>query len=408
MTTRKSLSRRVALTVAAVTSSVVLCAGAAAAAAPAETDPHKALVDQYSSLSGALLTFYADQEKSSLSTYLESQQVTLAPLTVANPVEEHESGEPTATPTAGGYEDMSSPTAAASPTAGSSPTVVGGLLTASQAQSLGLSGKAVTANSLVDLNRQLSSAGLTMDTSGLKSLDALATKVAANSATPDGAVTLAGAKWVSELSALHTPSLSTPKASTPNAPGIPKDALPYGLLLNKSLTTMITDFPDMFADAKKSGLGSAAMTKAWNSSMLKAYNSTKTDLSQMLPDKCTGAMLAVMASGNASSAAKAGAGSCSPSCLTGGMYLHNQAKSLFDPGRGSIVPNPTSPVWSSSTYNQFQGWAKGLALSQNPTLGGTLAQQLTGPTTTAGCDAASQATTNSLSKTLPGVFSSLR
>jgi hypothetical protein len=239
-------------------------------------------------------------------------------------------------------------------------------------------------------------------------LDQLATQVAATSATPDGAVTLAGARWAAQLGSLHVPEQAKVKATRPDAAPVPKEALPFGLLLNKSLTTMLADQPDLFAGAKKAGLGSAALSNAWSASMTKAFAASSTDFSRVLPDACSGGMLAVMASGNAADAGRVGGANCSPGCLTGGMYLHNQAKSLFDPQRASVVANPTTQVWNDTTYQRFAGWAKGLAVSQNPTLGSTLASQLGGHEVSTTCTAAASAAKSSLSTTLPGVFASLR
>ena len=391
-----------------------LIAAPAASAAGNQAD----LVTEYSSLSGALLGFYAEQSHQSLAGYLDAQQVLLAPSTVPDPVQERDDAEAAdgaldAAPDAALQtpDPAQVPTASPeAPAAAAAPTLTGSgmLLPAAQASALGVTGTPVTASTVTALNRKLAAAGMTVDTSGYSSLDALASQVAANSRTPDGAVTIAGARWVSQLSSLHSAALGTPKASNPSAPGVPKGALPYGLLLDKSLTAMVTDHPDLFADAKKSGLGTTAMSKAWSSSMLKAYTGSKKDFANVLPDPCTGGMLAVMASGNPASAAKATGGKCSPSCVTGGMYLNNQTKSLFDPSRTSQLADPTAPLWNGATYNLFQGWAKDLAVSQNPSLASSLTKKMTQSNPTSGCAAAATATTSTLGKTLPGVFSSLR
>lgn len=409
MKTLRSRTLRMASIVAGSVATALLCAPTAHAAGD-----QKALVDQYSSLSGALLGFYADQSQETLAQYLARQQVTLAPTTIGDPVAERlesmpSTGGPTGTPTESGYGSLDGAPQAPSASSPVEPTGgAGGVLSAPQAAALGLDAKSVNAATVTDLNKQLAAAGLTVNTSGFKSLDALAAKVAATSSTPDGAVTLAGARWIQQLSTLHTPALGKPSATRPSAPGIPKDALPYGLLLNKSLTTMITDHPDMFADAKKSGLGSTAMSNAWGASMLKAYKASSADFASVLPSPCTGGMLAVMASGDPASAAKATGGKCSTSCVTGGMYLNSQSKALFDPARASIIANPTAQVWNGATYGAFQGWAKGLAMSQNPDLNSSLTKTLGGANNTTGCGAAAKATQTSLGKTLPGVFAALR
>jgi hypothetical protein len=165
---------------------------------------------------------------------------------------------------------------------------------------------------------------------------------------------------------------------------------------------MVNGYPSVFADVAKSGLGTPAARQAWNTSMLGALKTTQTSLSSAMPDQCAGGMLAVMASGDASSASQF---SCGSDCAAGGLYLHTQAQKLFDHSANSTIPDPTSAVWSSGTYAGLQDWQKAVIAQQNPSLNGQLSQAFGG--TSSVCGTASQATSGALTSALPGVFAQL-
>ena len=181
----------------------------------------------------------------------------------------------------------------------------------------------------------------------------------------------------------------------------------FGLFADKSLTTLVNNNPGLFSQAAKSGLGSKALSSAWDKSMLSAYNNSRADFASVLPDPCTGGMLAVMASGRASSAKKAGGSKCGSGCVAGGLYLNSQTSALFSPGESTTFGNPFSELWNSTTLNGMQRWQKKQLLEQNPQLAGQILDD-NKPVPSAACKASSKATKNALGATLPGIFGQLR
>jgi hypothetical protein len=264
----------------------------------------------------------------------------------------------------------------------------------------------VTANTVAELNTKLGSAGLTLNDSSYTSLAALAAQVTAKENTPDGAVTLAGAQWTANLANLHEAGLSTPTVGKVSSPTIPQGALVYGLLMDKSLTAMVNSHANLLTTVGSTGLGSPALSKAWTSSMASAYTDSTASLASVLPDACTGAMLAVTATGKASSGDSYG--NCSSSCVTGGEYLHNQLGSLFTPqaGASTVWGDPFSNLWNTGNIDGLQGWQQQDLLSQNPNLVNQLNSNEKVPDS-ASCAAASTGTSSVLSSALPGIFSSL-
>lgn len=387
---RHLLSRTLPRALAGATALVLLTAGPAAAApsspttsAPASSTAlpgagQAALAEQYTSLSGALINYYATSSSQTLSDYLAAVNLPLSPVTAPT-----DPGTGTAAPTAtvpsSGALPSTGPAGPTGPTAGTGPV-----------------------STLAQLNATLARSGMTLDVSAYQTLAQLTAGIAAKADTPDGAITLAGAQWAANLAALHTPTLTTPQAGSVSMPQVPAGALMFGLFLNKSITNLVNDHPDVFANVAKSGLGTPAATAAWNASMLSAVGATQTDIAKVLPDQCAGGMLAVMASGNPASA---GRFSCGQDCTAGGMYLHQQAQGLFDHSASSTIPDPTRPVWSSNTYAGLQDWQKALIAQQNPSLNSQLSQTLTGSSGV--CATAAQATTGALGSALPGVFGQL-
>lgn len=325
---------------------------------------HDELSGEFTSLAGALLQMQADQAGMSLSSYLK-----------ANDLKVKLSGNGAGEITKGskGSNDV--------------------VLNAKDAQ---------------ELSKQLYASGFGLDVRNYKNLDDIATDVLKKAHTADGAVTLAGAKWVTDLGALRTPKLTDPKTGQPVMPGIAKEGLPFGLLMDKSIASTVLNAPDLFAQTAKSGLGSAALQDVFNGEMKKVWDETGKSLMETLPDKCTGVMMSVMATGTAKSADKYKSLGCPDACTTGGIYLNSQASRMFANEATSFSPDDTASVWNAATLGHVQNWRLKDLLEQNPALlQGMLAQDGTGGGSLF-CHNASASTKTALSDTLPGVFGSLR
>lgn len=377
----KTRTRRFLLPVTAATVALTCLLGSpAAATTPPTPTPTATTTDaptqapddgkgQYASLTGALMSMYAKQSGQTLESYLSANDLMVA---------------------------------AAGNSANGKP--VGKLVNGTSADAAGAT--KLDASTVGDLDDSLSAAGFGLDMRNYASLKDMATDVVAKAHTADGKVTLAGAQWVAQLGSLRSPELKTPTVGGATMPGIPAEALPFGLLLDQSIAGTVLAAPDLFSQVATSGVGSAELSKVFSSQMLGAWEKSNQSLTSALPNKCTGAMLAVMASGDTSAASQYGP--CEPACSTGGLYLNSQISRMFAPDGKQLSPNETDKLWNYETLLQAQDWRTRDLLEQNP----SLVQGLLSDDGTAGgallCGAASTSTSDVLSKTLPGIFGSLR
>jgi hypothetical protein len=345
--------RRLAAPVAAV----VALVGLAAAPASAAQDPDGA------SLTGALLALYAEQAGQTLDGYLAANDLMVS-------------------------------------TSSGVATLLAGADVAADPQAQRLS-----ASTLPELDDQLAERGLTLDLRSYATLTDLAADVIAKSHTADGAVTLAGAQWTAQLAALRSPDLTAPSVGQPGMPTIPQEALAFGLLLDQSIARTVLQAPDLFAAAGRSGVGSDALATVFSDQMLSAWQDSAASLTSVLPNQCTGAMLAVMASGDPGAAQ--GFGQCNPACVTGGLYLNAQTSFLFG-ARSNLMSGRTNQLWTYETMLAAQSWRAQDLLEQNP----QLVQALLAENGTAGgamaCAEASKGSQAALTQALPGIFSQLR
>jgi hypothetical protein len=226
----------------------------------------------------------------------------------------------------------------------------------------------------------------------------------------EGVMAARAAGWFEQMAALRAPELVSAGTIDPKlATSLPREGLRYGLFVNKSLTALVTDHPDVFTQVSKSGKLDAAGMTAWRNAMLQGFKATMADPSKALVSGCGAAQLAAMATGSASETYRllgSGAGGCTP-CITSGLYLHDQTLRLVDPSRNSVLganagPNTIAP----GTWSQLQPWQQEAIKQANPKLGtalkGTLA---TGPTS--GCGASSAATSATVRSNMGGAIGSL-
>ena len=347
----------------------VLLLAVTPSAAVAASTPNPDDNAAWSSLTAAMISVHAKSSQNTLDTYLQKSGLTLSsPQTTVDP---------------------SAPTDTL-PATISSPTV----LSPTQASNLGLSGKSLTATSFDELSKKLEQSGAGLNRSDTANLDALARAVQTKAVDWDSMVTRAGAVWVGQLGKMHTAALVSPNVP---APTVPKNALPFGLLLDRTLEQNVKNSSSTLGAAQSSGLGTGTTPAAWNAAMGQAWAQSSKDLLASVPDPCTGTMLTTMATGTES----AGSSGCSPGCVTGGKYLHQQMSTLFTSGRTSALNNPTSDVWNAKSVNNLPGWVSETITGSNPGLS-TLDTSGSDP-----CTTASNAATTTASRALPEVFSSL-
>lgn len=240
---------------------------------------------------------------------------------------------------------------------------------------------------------QLRGAGATLEVAGLSSFDDLLAEFRAKATSMDGQVALLGASFASSLTTLHQPDLAMPQL--PQLPAVSPESLAFGLFVNESLTNLIANHPDVFAQVGQSGLGSPQALAAWRSSMLQAGTVVGSDLSR-LPMPCVGELLQSMASGSSPAS-----GTDCGACAVAGAYLHNQTANLLDPTANTTLGTPTAGPGA------LQPWLADALEASNPSLATGLADVFSPSATLAGCTTASTATSSALSALLPDVFDNL-
>lgn len=251
-----------------------------------------------------------------------------------------------------------------------------------------------------DLQARLKLSGASFDFNSMGNVNDLFAEINAKAGTIDGKVTLFGAEYATKLGQMRMPALALPSVSTAGLPlagsQIPAEGLAFGLFMNASLTNLVANHPDVFAQVQTSGLGTPAALAAWKASMLQAGTTTGSNLSR-LPMPCIAEMLNGMASGAAS-----GSSSACGSCAIAGSYLHNQAAKLLDPSANTALPGS-----STSDPSQTQPWLQDALQQANPGLSAQLNQVFAPNASIASCASASAATSSTLTATLPGLFANL-
>lgn len=346
----------------------------AAPTAHANSSGQQALVDRYSTLSGAIISSQAHNQKVSLRDYLSNSQATVYSLPD--------------TPSVSRLSILDAPGAS------------------------NILGTPLEATSVTDLNADLVDLGVGFSKDDYADLTSLATAVQNKSGSLDAQVTAAGAVWASQLGSLASGQLQAPQ--TPNNPGslaVPEGALGFGLLLNKSLTRLAMDSPKLFDQVSASGVGTNATRKAWSSALSSAWEGSSQDLASVIPDRCTGGLLGVAATGDPSTANEFG--DCGPGCRAAGQYIHTQVEGLFAkparenqyrPVRGEGY-DPSAPL-----DEQRQNLPGVLANSLQPSPAQNYAEDLDNLLINNGsvCNQASLTTRDVMSSALPSVWSSLQ
>lgn len=262
------------------------------------------------------------------------------------------------------------------------------------------SAASLSGGSVEGLTAALASRGLVSDWRA-GSLEGFASNLSANAQSIEARVVAAGADWAARLAALRSPDVQAPQMPALQGSA---EALAVGLFTQSATTAMVTDFPDLFAQVRSSGVGTPEAGAAWRASMVNALAATQADLSAALPNRCYGALMTAMASGDAAAARAVGDG-CG-TCVATGLYLNGQMSRLFDPQVGTTQPNVRDSLLPPAEFNQLQPWQRAALGAQNPQLSATLSATLTGTAPLGGCGGSAGA--GAAAQTiLPGVFANL-
>mgnify|MGYP007028078803 FL=1 len=258
-------------------------------------------------------------------------------------------------------------------------------------------------SSQTGLRDALSTQGMTLNVQGVGTFADLYAEFSAKTFTFDGSVALQSAGYVNEMSALRVPELVMPTGLGPLG-SLPVEGLAFGLFVNQSLTNMISDSPDLFAQVQATGLNSDAQLNAFRRSMVSAGTTVGSDLSR-LPMPCLAEMMTAMGSGS-SSVTTPGCGGCAST----GAYLHQQAMTLLDPhvnviGDASVqLPDAGLPVEVDHLRN---GAGKGYYWEQNDNLVDKMNAVAVPVIVGQNCGAGAEYAPHTIAKTLPGVFGNL-
>jgi hypothetical protein len=376
------------------------------------------LAARYGSLGGALINFYATQKGMTATSFMQQNPETVAALLGITPQQLQDlPADGSITPGTGpsGLPSLDPSTQTVLDPSGR-PVIDPSGMPAINPSGLPVPQTSATtpasqADQLSQLQQQIAAAGLSFTSGKYASLEEYAGKLSAQSSGVDAAVVASGATWAKNLAALRVPSLAKPTASVnqSSASKMPKEGLMFGLFLNKSLTSLVSDSPDVFGQVQKSGVGTSSATSAWQQAMQKAAISSQADFTKMLPSQCGASLLAGMGTGSAAKANSIAGSGCS-SCTVTGLYMNSQMLRLFDSSASSTTQNTKDGVINPAEWNKLQNWQKQAILQQNPNLQQSLSSSISGGSNngSSNCATGSTATSGALSSTLPGVFSNLQ
>jgi hypothetical protein len=241
---------------------------------------------------------------------------------------------------------------------------------------------------------------------------ALRERAASPLPTLEQAVVLSGASWGASLAEWATSPRELPvpvlgALPTPSvAVALPPEGFGTGMMLERSLSSLVSSHPEVFAQVRSTGLGTEAAGQAWRESMLNAYNATNADRSLSLIDPCSASFLGAMASGSAATGRSIGGDRCNP-CVVAGIYVHGQMGRLFDPGSTSTLFDPSDGVMPPAEWDSLPEWQRQVLINQNPSLSEQLSSSMSRSSTTGSCASASAVIDKAAPSVLPGIWSNI-
>jgi hypothetical protein len=259
-----------------------------------------------------------------------------------------------------------------------------------------------SARDLDQLDFFLIGAGVGLPSGSLASPELLLSRLSGDGV--DQRVTANSAAFARSLWQLNVPEL--PTAPTPD---VDAAALGFALLTNRSLAAMAAEFPDVFSQARSTGLGSEEGRAVWRQSLRMAFDAVEPDLAATLPSSCLAGMLSVAATGTPGSAERFRG--CEGDCQAAGVYLNRQLQGLWNPSMFSTLPADDG-VLSQSELGRLPGWVGSEVDAQLPPAGsnqpspGSSASQSLASSFSGACATAEPAA-GALGRTLPDLWSGL-
>jgi len=252
-----------------------------------------------------------------------------------------------------------------------------------------------------DLDLALASRGLTLSSKAYSDVYTAMSEISSKGKSLDATVAQAGIAWAQQLIRLRAPELmvpGVPQLDSSSVMSVPTEGLAFGMFMNRSLNAMIMGFPDVFADVSATGIGTKASENAWNKAMSNAMKASAPDFNKMLPSKCGGAFLDAL--GGKSTASVEG---CSP-CVAAGRLANSQMGLIFDPSKGSTLPDASSAL-NPSEWEKLTPAQRELLIKQNPSISDAIGRSQS--TTATGCSAAGSAVSRNVKDVLPDVLTFL-
>jgi len=238
--------------------------------------------------------------------------------------------------------------------------------------------------------------GVGLDVNSWNSLGNAASDLQAKSRSLDAAVVNAGMTWASALTMLTVPSVKNPgfpAVDTTLATAMPTEGLAFGLFLNRSLATLIGNFPDVFAQVRATGVASPNANSKWREAMQAAGGASYTQLRNVVGTSSCGTAFVDGLTGTRTDG-------CSP-CSVAGMYGNAQLQLALDPSTAAKVPG-VNPLLGVTDWAELAPDKRAAVTMQNPALARSLDEALAGGPQ--GCSAAAPAVLDSTTKSIPKVI----
>jgi hypothetical protein len=253
--------------------------------------------------------------------------------------------------------------------------------------------QAATMGSPGELDALLIQNGVGLDVSSWSSLGNAAADLQAKSQSIDAAVVNAGMSWAAALNMLTVPSVKNPgipALDTTLATSMPSEGLAFGLFLNRSLATLIGNFPDVFAQVRATGVASPQANSAWRAAMENAGGASYTQLRNVVGTSACGTAFVNGLTGTNSNG-------CSP-CAVAGMYGNAQIQLAL---AGGSTGGAANPVRSVTDLAGLSPESRAVASGASSPLSANLDQALAGGA--GGCGSAAPAVKSAAAQSLPGI-----
>lgn len=261
---------------------------------------------------------------------------------------------------------------------------------------------AATAN-FSTLNSYLSSSSA-LNASAAPSWTAYVDKVDAQASSGDALVTASAAAWAQQV-ATQSPLTEPAAPAILKASTNPADLL-FGNFFDQSVANLVKSAPNVFASSNATTIGSPAFAAAWAKATATAAGQSASSFASYFPDPCGSTLLLTMASGHAPTGSPS---SCS-SCVTSGLFLHNQMPFLINPSGvlNTKVPTKSQAIIPPGSFNALPAWQQKLLIQSSSALKKQVSQSIQGPIKPSfSCASSSPAVSSTLSAAVPNILAGL-